>query len=57
MMVEIVVVQILIQNNVLTVNANNVPNLIGLEMDIVMTPPIHQVGEQLKILIRHYFVA
>ena len=46
MMVEIVVVPTLIQNTVLIVNAKNVTNLIGLEMDIVMIPPIHQVGEK-----------
>ena len=46
MMVETVVVGTLIQNTVMTVNAKNVSNLIGLEMDIVMMPPIHQVDEK-----------
>ena len=46
MMVGIVVVPTLIQNTVLTVNAKNVSNLIGLEMHIVMMPPIHQVGKK-----------
>ena len=46
MMVEIVVVHTLIQNTVLTVNAKNVSNLFGLETDIVMMPPIHQVGKR-----------
>ena len=46
MMVEIVVVHTLIQNTVLTVNAKNVSNLIGLVMTIVMMLPIHQVGEK-----------
>ena len=46
MMMEIVVVHTLIQNTVMTVNAKNVSNLIGLEMDIVMMPPIRQVGEK-----------
>ena len=46
MMVEIVVDHTLIQNTVLTVNAKNVSNLIGLVMTIVMMPQIHQVGEK-----------
>ena len=49
MMVEIVVVYTLIQKTVLIVNAKYVTTLVGLEMDFVMMPPIHQVGRNKDI--------